>query len=149
MWRAGANSESGLTLLEVLVVMAILSLVGTAAALWLPGARDRARLVQAGIWLDGLLTDLRGQARREGRIRSVVFDLGAGRYRVSGGAWRDLPAGMVLSLEEAGHKGRPASTITFLPDGTGSAAVIALRAGSSASMRRIDLLTGSIGHAGP
>ncbi len=134
-------------MLEVLVVLVILSLVGTVTALGLPNARDRVRLTQVGAWLDSMLADLRGQARREGRMRWVEFDMEARRYRVSDAAWRALPPDVALSFE---HR-RPATgstpVIAFLPDGTGSEVVITMQAGAYSSVRHIGWLTGLIRRA--
>lgn len=133
-------------MLEVLVVLAILSLAGMAAALGLPNARDRAKLAQAGAWLENMLADLRGQARREGRMHWVEFDVSTGRYHLQDTAWRALPSGATWALTH-GRQADASPLITFLPDGTGSGAEISIRVGAYSSIRRVEWLTGSIRHA--
>lgn len=147
MWRAGQNTESAFTLLEVLVVLTVLSVAGTAAALGLPSVRDRIRFVQADAWLDSTLTNLRGQARREGRMTWVDFDPAGGRYRLPEGGWRTLPLGITWGVESGHGSIAAARTVTFLPDGTGSGATFTIRIGVYSSIHRVDWLTGSIRHA--
>jgi prepilin-type N-terminal cleavage/methylation domain-containing protein len=149
MWQAGTNSKAGFALLEVLVALVILSLVGTAAALGLPGARHRTKLAQTEAWLETVLADLRGRARREGRTLTAEFDLMTGRYRVSDTGWRELPSGVAWSINETGQTGTSAPKVTFLPDGTASGAVVAFRVGAYSSSRRLGPMTGSISHAAP
>lgn len=144
MWRAGRNTEAAFTLLEALVVLTVLSLVATAAALELPNARDRIRLAQARGWLESTLAHCGRQALREGRTISVEFDPAAGRYRVSGDDWRALPRGVVWTVEAAGQPEFSNPNLVFLSDGTGSGATIVMRAGSYSSVHRIAWLTGTI-----
>lgn len=147
MWRAGPNTESAFTLLEMLVVLTILSLIGTATAIGLPSARDRIRFAQAGAWLDNMLTNLRGQARRESRMTWVEFDPDAGRYRLAHAEWRALPPGVTWVVKSDRLPIVAYPTVTFLPDGTGPGAAITIRAGGYSSVHRVEWLTGLIRHA--
>lgn len=147
MWRTGTSAEAAFTLLEVLIVVMILSLVGTAAALILPNASDRARLNRAETWLDSALAEARGRARREGRAYAIEFDLSGRRYRRTGAAWQALPSGVAWAVEGGRRTTDGTTLLTFLSDGTGSGAVFSMRAGSVGATRRIDRLTGTIRYA--
>jgi len=147
MWRAGQSTESAFTLLEVLIVLTVLSLVGTAMALGLPNVRDRIRVVQAAAWLDSMLADLRGQARRESRSTWIDFDATAGRYRLREGEWRALPPGVTWAVETGRDSIAEARTVVFLPDGTGSGMTMTIRAGAYSSVHQVEWLTGAIQHA--
>lgn len=147
MWRAGRTTESGFTLLEVLIVLTVLSLAGTATVLGVGNARDRIMFVRAGAWLDSTLSSLRGQARREGRMTWVDFDLAARRYRLPEGQWLGLPSGVTWEMTPEPDPSADIRTVAFLPDGTASGAALTIRAGGYASVHRVDWLTGSIRHA--
>lgn len=147
MWRAGRNSEPAFTLLEALVVLVVLSLVGTAVALNLSSARERIRYTQAGSWLESAVSHWREQARREGRTIFVEFDPAAGRYRISGDEWRVLPPGVTWTIETAGQPGARNARLVFLPDGTGPGATITIRTGTYSSLYQIEQLTGTLRHA--
>jgi hypothetical protein len=66
---------------------------------------------------------------------------------LSQGGWRALPSGVAWEVESGREPGAATSTVTFLPDGTGSGATITTRAGVYSSIRQLEWLTGSIRHA--
>lgn len=142
MWRAGQSSETAFTLLEVLIVLMILSLVATAGTVAVPNTRERIRLAQADAWLDNMLADLRRQARRQGRSHWVEFDGKTSRYRRMDAAWRPLPSGVTWSFEPHERTNGAKPVVFFLPDGTGSGALIHMSAGASSSARRVEWITG-------
>lgn len=146
MWRAGPINSGGFTLLEALVVLMILSLAGMTLGLSIPGTRERVQVAAVGARLEVTLLEARAQARREGTIRSVVFDLQTRRYRIDEtGDWQVLPSNLemsVISARELGESDRAA--VAFLPDGTSSGADITLTMGEQQISRRVEWLTGRI-----
>lgn len=125
-------------------MLTILSLISTSLAFRLPNVRDRVSLAQADAWLETTLIKVRGQARHDGRARSVEFDWATKRYRLSDAVWRALPSGVEWTLGSGQQATGARSIVTFLPDGSGPGATLVMRAGSLSSTYRVNWLTGSI-----
>lgn len=151
MSQAGSTGNAGFTLLEILVVLVILSLASTTLGLGIPSARERTQLASAGAQLDATLLEARSQARREGAIRTVVFDLSARRYRIGEkGDWHVLPNGVEMSVVSARELGAlTTAAVAFLPDGTSSGADITLAVAGLTTSRRVEWLTGRLRHEKP
>jgi len=122
--RPGPASDSGLTLLEMLVVIAVLLLVGAALAGFGGGgtgvSHDRVadRLVDT-------LREARAAAIATGRPVAVRLDPKGAAYGL--GRMTALPDGMALSwrtLRDARTDGTPA--IRFFPDGSSSGGILRL-----------------------
>lgn len=146
MWRTGQKIESAFTLLEVLVVLVILSLVGTAAALGLPNVRDRSKVMEASVWLNSTIVNLRTRARHEGRMTWLELSPVAGSYRLQQEGWRRLPAGVTWEVEIERYSDEVTGVVVFLPDGTGSGAAFTIRSGDYSAVHRIERFTGAIRH---
>lgn len=148
MWRVGQSRVAAFTVLEVLLVLTILSLVGTVVAFSVPSIRDRSRLTQTETWLENLLADVRGSARRQGRTLWLEFDTMTNRYRHPITGWRALPAGTTWSFEPTTQGHNDKLILAFLPDGSGSEALIKITSGPYTSILRVEQLSGTIIHVG-
>lgn len=136
--------EAGYTLLELMVVLAILSL---AAAMVLPrmGA-ERFALRPAAVQLAAALRATRTEAMSASQDTAFILDVEAGRYWANGAVKaRSLPRGIGVVT---GHRpGEPIATdraiVQFRPDGSASGGWIGLRSKTQAADITVDWLTGA------
>jgi len=153
--RQRAPRQTGFTLLELLVVLAIAGLLVTMArplyTAAIPGARLRAEVHDLAV----TLRDARNRAVNGSRIIEVRLDTEAGHYAVGDDPVVDLSAGTamhaslsqgLLDTDRPAYAGEsdPAFTVSFYPDGSSSGGTI--RLGNSAGTFRVDVdwLTGRI-----
>jgi general secretion pathway protein H len=139
------RSAAGFTLLELLVVLAIL---GAASALILPrfgGSVSRVSMRSTAVQLVALLRATRSEAMRSNTELTVTIDLSGRAY------WSDIQTGprsiargIDLTLSGAGieWKNNAAVRVRFKPDGRASAAEIGLKEGKASAVITIDWLTG-------
>jgi general secretion pathway protein H len=123
--RRAKHEMSGFTLLEMLVVLAILSLIVTVVpplirAVAGPNARSVGHAVAADLRL------LRDEAIRQDAITAFVPDDKGYVLKPSGQA-KHLPAGLALSFDAAPSYLLPATdVIEFFPDGSATGGVLRL-----------------------
>ena len=152
-------AEAGFTLIEMIVVLAVLGLV---AGLVLARGPQRS----AGLEMRAA-TNAVAQAMRVARTRAimsngrvlVVFDLRAGTLRVGAAPPRRLPAGIGMSVvsttelsavSTAGLAGAAAAEggaqagIAFLPDGSSSGGRVELAGAAGRTQVGVDWLTGRV-----
>ncbi len=135
-------ADRGLTLLEMLVVVAVLALVIVAVPGFFAGGPPKAeatlRALEAG------LARARSEAIRTGRPAALVFDLET--RRVTGpGTEIALPEGLELTIEsaaEASERGRP--RIVFFGDGSGSGGRVAVTGAEGGATLEVRWLTGAV-----
>ncbi|WP_062232545.1 GspH/FimT family pseudopilin [Aureimonas sp. N4] len=142
--------EAGFTLVEMLVVLAIMALVAAGSSYALAGSRP-ARMVAATE--DRLVADLqrtRLDAMRSGRMRSLAFDGAARLWRREGAQPFPLPDGITLQLttaREAGRAGTGEATIVFLPDGRSTGGKVEIAGAGLRRMVEVNWLTGAVQRA--
>lgn len=99
--RAG-RSNSGFTLIELMVALLLLGLAATLVATRIGAGTAAARLRAAHVTLERALRLARHEARVKHAPRWLVFEVGAGRYAVTRNAeplvWRSLGAVEVISV---------------------------------------------------
>jgi general secretion pathway protein H len=133
-----AAGEDGFTLIELVVVLAVLGLLATMAV---PALSRRPPSLQAvERQAVALLRSARATAVRTGRAVEVILDAAGNRLAV-GPAAVAVPAGVPLELLDG--PGR----LAFFPDGSATAARIGLGAGSGRRVITVDWLTGAVRHA--
>jgi general secretion pathway protein H len=122
-------ADSGITLVEVLVVLAILALI---AAVALPSVRLPSRGAPLGLIATDITAKLRAArvaAITQNREIAFAFDAGARTYAVEGtGPAEALPPGTALSITTARQlvRGSEVARLVFFPDGTSSGGTIRL-----------------------
>lgn len=141
-----AMRGGGFTLVEMLVVLAVLALVMALLPPLLEGGQGRAELAAAARELAESLRETRSLALRDGRTESFAVDGGAGTFRAGAvGRLRHLPAGVHLSLDRPGGDAPAmAGEIRFFADGSSSGGGLLLAQGGRRSHVAVDWLTGRV-----
>lgn len=138
--------DAGFTLVELLVVLAVLALVLTLLPPLLEGNQARAELTAAAREVAAALRETRGLALRDGRVESFAVDGRAGTFRAgASGRLHHLPAGLRLSLDPpAGGAAAAQGVIRFFADGSSTGGGLALTQGGRRSHVAVDWLTGRV-----
>ena len=138
----------GFTLLELLVVMAILALAAAAIGPRVPGVLDGAQARAAIGGFQAALQDARRDAMRSGQTRRFLIDAAGARYGMDGGRTTALPRGAQLSLRTAGQAGSDLpggqAAILFFPDGSSSGGRIRLQLHGQVLSLEVDWLSGLV-----
>lgn len=140
------HAQSGLTLIEMLVVLTILAMAASLAPTVMAGL-EGSRLRAASDQLIALLRTTREDAVRTGRATAFVIDPGTRRYALrDGGPARPLPAAIgAVAIEPAALR-QPDGLlrILFRPDGSATAARLTIRGGANRIAIVVDWLTGAV-----
>lgn len=142
-----ASREAGFTLLELLVVMAVLAM---AAVIALPLARGPA----AGRVVEGTARDIAAMLRAtrlsaisRNTPRAVTFDLAAGHYAADGVARaRAFPPHVSFLITTAAGEqiGANRYRVRFFPDGSATDAKLSIGSGARHARIIVDGLTGRV-----
>jgi general secretion pathway protein H len=127
--RCEASSRAGgFTLMELLVVLAIIGLLLAAAPALIGAARPGIDARSAAIAIADALRAARSLAVATGRETRLTFDIADGRYGIEpGGPERDLPQGMVVHFRGSrGEVTASSAGVRFFPDGTSTGAELLL-----------------------
>ena len=136
-----ASAASGFTLLELLVALAIVSVVFGTMVLWRPSAVG-ARVNAAARGVVATLRLARAEAIARNTETTVSFDASSGVIAFSRGKWQ-LPRGAQLTLTFAESERTAAGgSLRFYPDGQSSGAEINLRLEGRLARVTVSWLTG-------
>jgi len=137
--------RSGFTLLELIVVLAILAGIAALVAPSFSRTVASARLRAAASDIRSTFARARALAVASSRERSAVFDLSRGEFGVDNEAARFLPETIRLGAVLAGGDRRDQGEVRFrfFPDGGGDEAEISVTARDGGGLRvTVDPLTG-------
>ena len=136
----------GLTLLELLVTMALLSLVAVISLPYVTRSNGAARLDGDARALASRLRAAREEALSSRLQMSVVIDLAEPGLRGSGGqaSYRFQSVDRIEVMTGKGIVTTPNAIIDFRPDGSSSGGVILLHAGAKKMRVTVQWLTGSV-----
>jgi general secretion pathway protein H len=140
------KSDRGFTLIEMLVVIAILA---AAAAILVARGPARSRGLEARAAASDLAQTLRlGRSRAIAADRDVrvVLDLQTHGLLLDGAARPALPGSVALAAVMAdGGAARRRAVFVFAPDGSASGGQVVLAAGERRTVVAVDWLTGRVG----
>jgi general secretion pathway protein H len=141
----GGSDQRGFTLLELLVVLAIVALAVTLVMPRAQGSNQRAALHAAGQHLAATLKSARAAVLRTSADQTVTLDLDRGAY------WQDgepkphyLNRRIAITVSGDSFEQTPTTRrIRFRPDGSATGGVIGLKDGPNEVQIAIDWLTGA------
>ncbi len=134
------GNQAGFTLVELLVVLAIIALLIAAAPILMQSALPGARSLAAARALAQELRQTRGQAIAGGNATAIRFDAAQQIYLLEpGDRPRALPRTIRFSLPA-----QAATQIGFYPDGSSSGGTVFVGDGALRHRVSIDWLTGRI-----
>lgn len=142
-----SEAESGVSLIEMLIVLAILSLAASLALPKLSGRDQTTPVSHLSSDIAVKLRAARAKAVAENREIVFAFDMEDRNYRVEGiGEPRQLPAGISLTITTARNRsgGREEARIAFFPDGTSSGGTIRMAYQGYSVAIEVAWLTGAI-----
>jgi len=138
-------SDSGLSLIEMLVVLALLALVATISfpRISRPSASHEVRLV--ALRLAGELRWARVDAIRHRRSVALGLNVTDRWYQVAGGARVALPPTVDIAAVAARSfaSGTSEASIVFFPDGSATGGRISLTSSGRTTFVVVDWLTGA------
>jgi general secretion pathway protein H len=137
-----SRSKAGFTLIEMLVVLAIIALAATALPMLgagLPGVRLRAEADR----IASVLRDLRDAAIRQDATTAFLIDPVTRSYTATGTPPRGLPASVTrIGMQDGGGR-----SIQFFADGTSTGGTVILSGIRRSAAIHVDWLTGAV-HGG-
>lgn len=138
--------RAGFTLIEMLVVLAILALVAALLPPLLEGGQARAELTAASRELAAALRETRSLALREGHSEAFLVDSTAGVFRAGPAPARRVAPGLALAIVAPadGRTATPVGAIRFFADGSSSGGRLILLQGERRSYVTVDWLTGRV-----
>ncbi len=147
--RPGQNRHRvrGFTLLELLVVLAVISLVVGLAVPRIAGALPGAQIKSAAFDLAAALRAARSHAIRGNQEAVFTLDVESRRYSMAGkNKSRDLPGDLKVTLETVQSERYDDDTggFRFFPDGTSTGGRITLTGDEREYQIDVDWLTGKI-----
>ncbi|WP_291217404.1 GspH/FimT family pseudopilin [Dokdonella sp.] len=146
MSRGAPRRVLGFTLIEIVVVIALIGIVAVVAALSFSRSLSGARIEAASRDLVAALRYTRGQAIVKGQQKVLEIDLGANTYQAPGKGSVELPKDMELRLTTAEQEltGDMKGGIRFFPDGSSTGGNIAVVLGQREWKINVGWLTGEI-----
>ncbi len=137
----------GFTLLELLVVLAVIGLVMVAVPMMIAGGRPGPDTRAAAIEIASALRQARGQSIAGFRPVAFLIDVDERSYRIGAdGAEKVLPEEMTLALYTARSElaGDSTGGIRFFPDGSATGGRVTVTNGSFKYTVAVDWLTGVV-----
>jgi general secretion pathway protein H len=140
-------SENGMTLLELLVVLAVLSLIAGAVSPYIGRSQSRMALRTAEHDVAAALREARGAAVMRNRTEFFTGDTASGVFGVAGSPrQKSLPRGVGMTLYTTMDQrtDAEAGSITFWPDGSSTGGGVKLAQEDRVVLVQVDWLTGKV-----
>ncbi len=136
----------GFTLLEMLLVLSLIAIAVTLAAMAMNGGMEGMRLRNAAREIAGQLRYTRAQAIASGQPQRFALDVDAHRWQAPDGKQGEIPE--ALRIRFTGARQAQARTeegaILFFPDGASTGGRVQLEAGDAAWRVDVAWLTGEV-----
>lgn len=140
------RASKGVTLLEMLVVLSIISIAAIAFAAAAGGALSREQAVRQAELLASAIRAARADAIAAGRIIDVTFDVKDGVYGAQGGPAVSLPPGLSMEFTGASEifDDSGAGVLRIYADGSTSGALVKISSAHAVNSVSVDWLTGAV-----
>lgn len=144
--RRGTRRASGFSLLEILMVMAIIAIASLLAVAVLNGGIDGLRLRSSAKEIAANLRYARAQALNTGQPQKFVIDPAAHTWRTVNDRHGEIPRKLgILFTGTRGLQARAGEgAILFFPDGASTGGRVQLQAGKAAWNVDVAWLTGEV-----
>lgn len=142
---AQTGAQAGFTLIEVIVVLAVLGMVGGMVLARGPARSAGLELRLAGNAVAQALRLARTEAIARNQPVPVVFDTAAATLRVGARAAQALPPGIAVAVVTAADESAgPRGAIRFLPDGSSTGGRVELASAGRRVQVGVDWVTGRV-----
>lgn len=140
------RGERGFTLIEMLVVIAIVALIAVLALPEFSGAQAKADMTSTARRLAAGLRSTRSLAMAQGRSETFSLDTAHRLYRSGVGAVQTVDKNIALTLVTASREkiNAAAGGIRFFSDGSSTGGGIGLHASAGSALILVDWLTGRV-----
>lgn len=141
------DREAGMTLVELLVVLALIAIISAVAYPDFSRPRSSAEPKTAALRIAATLRDQRALAILRNANSQVTYDAELRRFStLEGRPIESIPSDISVSFEAAKRRNSNTSNIAliFFPDGSSSGGTITLSSGTVEQRVTIDWLTGAI-----
>jgi general secretion pathway protein H len=137
---------SGFTLLELLMVMAIMAFIATLVVVQVVGRLDSVKIANAGKDIAAAMRYTRGQAMLTQEAQAVLFDMEKKSYTAPGKEAVTLPKEMDILLYTADSEiaSAKSGSIRFYPDGGSTGGAVTLKSNGREWKVLVGWLTGDI-----
>lgn len=136
------SGEDGFSLVEMLVVLAVLALAAVSAGPALDAVLPARRLEAAVETLRAEIDLLRGEALRTGRTTRLAFEPAANRFLSSRPGAAPMPVEAAVRVDVPRGKHETPGEIRFRPDGSASGGRITLTRGHAVRILAVGPLIG-------
>jgi general secretion pathway protein H len=143
---AAGGRDAGFTLLEILIVLAIVAIIGGLALSFGVGALGKERAEVTAQEIAQGLRRARSRAIADNADRAFEIDVEARQMHVPGEAVHALPASLDVEMTTAAAERTAASagSIRFFPDGSSTGGEITVADATQTFTVRVDWLTGGV-----
>ena len=144
--RAGGMKDSGFTLLELIIVLALLVLILGLTSIFVAGRLPSAKATAAGREIAGMIRHARSLARLNMESRKFVIDLDNRTYGIEGLAKKSLPPEVRIRIVDtlAGEIVGGQYPIVFTPVGGSGGGTIILTWGKKVIRIELDPIVGAV-----
>lgn len=140
------RDDTGFTLLEVIVVLALIALILGLATPFFAGALPSARMDSTGREISAAMRQARLLARADNEHKLFIVDLDARQYGIGGLGWRGIPQGIAIRIVDpvTGEIRQGRHTIRFYESGASEGATIQLSGGNRKLLIELDPVIGAV-----
>lgn len=144
--RDSEMKKNGFTLLEIIIVLALVTLILGLSSVFVAGFLPSAKANAAGREISGMIRYARSLARLNGEARSVVIDLDNRTYGIEGLATKSFPPETLIRVIDplSGEIYGGKYPIVFNPAGGMSGGTIILSWGKKVIRIELDPIVGAV-----